>query len=269
MIRQLKNLVGVDVGCTNIKMTALVGDNLIQEKIPSGDNLSKNELIKIVSKFYNSFNYDFKGLGIAFSGYTTDNIHVTNTTLKCLKNLSIYDFNHLNCQKIKLINDSNASVIAGLIEYPSSKVLIGITNGTGIGCGIIINGNIFTGASGLAGEIYGNPVIYNNEITKVGRICSGSRIFKNIQKELDNKTNLIRIGSTYMGIVIVSLIHSYNPNVVYLSGGGFEFPGYIENLKNFVSQYAYSDFLTNLEIVQTSFGAYSGCFGAMRYVLNS
>lgn len=72
-----------------------------------------------------------------------------------------------------------------------------------------------------------------------------------------------------MGIVIVSLIHSYNPNVVYLSGGGFEFPGYIENLKNFVLQYAYSDFLTNLEIVQTSFGAYSGCFGAMRYVLNS
>lgn len=269
MIRQLKNLFGVDIGCTNIKMTALVEETMIQKIIPSGDNLSKNELIEIISSFYNSFDYDFQGLGIAFSGYTIDNIHVTNTTLKCLENLSIYDFNHLNCQKIKLINDSNASAISGLIEYPSSKVLIGITNGTGIGCGIIINGNIFTGASGLAGEIYGNPIIYNNEITKVGRICSGSKILKNIQKELDNETNLIRIGSTYMGIVIVSLIHSYNPNVVYLSGGGFEFPGYIENLKEIVSQYAYPNFLTDLQIVKSNFGSYSGCFDAMMYILNS
>ena len=72
-----------------------------------------------------------------------------------------------------------------------------------------------------------------------------------------------------MGIVIVSLIHSYNPNVIYLSGGGFEFPGYIENLKEIVSQYAYPNFLTDLQIVKSNFGSYSGCFGAMMYILNS
>lgn len=39
MIRQLKNLFGVDIGCTNIKMTALVEETMIQKIIPSGDNL--------------------------------------------------------------------------------------------------------------------------------------------------------------------------------------------------------------------------------------
>jgi len=54
-----------------------------------------------------------------------------------------------------------------------------------------------------------------------------------------------------------------------LSGGGFEFPGYIENLKEIVSQYAYPNFLTDLQIVKSNFGSYSGCFGAMMYILNS
>lgn len=268
MIRQLKNLFGIDIGCTNIKMTALVENTLIQKTVPSGDDLSKENLIEIISKFYNSCNHNFKGIGIAFSGYTIDNIHIEKTTLQCLKDLSIYDFRHLKCKNIKLINDSNASALAGLIEYPSSKVLIGITNGTGIGCGIIINGSVFTGANGLAGEIYGNPIINRDEIVKIGKLCSGSKILKKINNKIENKSKLIYEASKYMGIVITSLIHSYNPDVIYLSGGGFEFPGYIDNLKTFVYKYTYPDFLKNFKIVKTSFKSYSGCFGAMMYLLS-
>lgn len=159
MIRQLKNLCGIDIGCTNIKMTALKENTLIQKTVPSGDDLSKENLIKIISEFYTSFNFNFKGLGIAFSGCTTDGTHVCDTSLQCLEGLSIYDFVHLNCKNIRLINDANASALAGLLEYPQSNVLISITNGTGIGCGIVINGKLFTGAYGLAGQIYGNPTI--------------------------------------------------------------------------------------------------------------
>ena len=44
---------------------------------------------------------------------------------------------------------------------------------------------------------------------------------------------------------------------------------FIENLKEIVSQYAYPNFLTDLQIVKSNFGSYSGCFGAMMYILNS
>lgn len=84
-IRQLKNLCGIDVGCTNIKMTAVIGDELFQNSIPSGDNFSKEELIQAISKFYMSFNYNFEGLGIAFSGCTSDGLRVCDTSLRCLE----------------------------------------------------------------------------------------------------------------------------------------------------------------------------------------
>ncbi len=123
-------------------------------------------------------------LELLFSGYTFDSITVSKTSLQCLENLSTMDFEKLHCNNIHLINDSNATALAGLTEYPTAKVLVGITNGTGIGCGVVINGHLFTGSNHILGEIYGNTVIENNNITKIGRICSGSKILKNYQKNL-------------------------------------------------------------------------------------
>lgn len=274
--RQLKNLCGIDVGCTNIKMTAVIGDKSSQislpsgVSIPSGDDFTKEELIREISKFYMSFGCDFEGLGIAFSGCTSDGLRVCDTSLRCLENLSVNDFAHLNCKNIKLINDANATALAGLLEYPDAKVLLGITNGTGIGCRIVINGQLFTGANGFAGQIYGNPTVDSNgEIVKNGKICSGSKILKKIVQipEQELQQEIIEQAATYLGIEIVSLIHSFNPDVVYLAGGGFSFPNYMDTLINFIHQHTYSDFLSNLKIVQTDFSTYSGCFGAMKHLL--
>ncbi|HIU52245.1 MAG TPA: ROK family protein [Candidatus Merdicola faecigallinarum] len=269
-IRQLKNLCGIDVGCTNIKMVAVIGESSFEKSIPSGDNFSKGELIKAISEFYMSFDYNFEGLGIAFSGCTSDGMQVCNTSLQCLDNLSVYDFAHLNCKNIQLINDSNATALAGLLEYPNAKVLLGITNGTGIGCGIVINGQLFTGANGFAGQIYGNPTVDpNGKIIKNGKICSGSKVLKKLSQNSnqDQKQEIIHQAATYLGIEIVSLIHSFNPDIVYLAGGGFNYPNYLDTLIRFIYQHTYSDFLTNLQIVQTDFSSYSGCFGAMKHLL--
>ena len=44
-IRQLNNLCGIDVGCTNIKMAAIVNNQVITHIIPSGNDCSKEYLI--------------------------------------------------------------------------------------------------------------------------------------------------------------------------------------------------------------------------------
>lgn len=269
-IKQLSNLCGIDVGCTNVKMAAVVNGELSTRRVRSGDDLSRDTLIKEISSFYKSFDCDFLGLGIAFSGCTTDGHTVCHTSLPCLENLSADDFYHLN-SNVHLINDSNATALAGTLEFPNSKVLLGITNGSGIGCGIVINGALFTGSAGLAGEIYGNPVI-DDALTsiKVGKICSGSKILKRIHPVSDAEKNIsvIDSASQYMGATLVSLIHSFNPDVIYCSGGGFDFAGYFSLTKDFVSKHAYPHFLKNLTIVLSSFDPYSGCIGAMKSLLN-
>lgn len=269
-MQKLNNLCGIDVGCSNIKMTAIVDNVPVYKSIPSGDDFTREQLIGAISDFYLSFDNKFSGLGIAFSGCTTDGYSVSKTTLKCLNNLSVDDFSHLQCPKVCLINDANATALAGLLEYPDSQVLISITNGTGIGCGIAINGKLFIGSNGLAGEIYGNPIILSdNQVSKVGKICSGSKILKKLNNSFSElcKEEIIKEASPYMGSVIVSLIHSYNPDVIYFSGGGFNYHGYLEQTLQFVSEHTYSQFLENLKFAHSAFSTYSGCFGAMKYLL--
>lgn len=265
-IRQLNNLCGIDVGCTNVKMAAVIDGKLTVRRVSSGDNFSRSELIEEISSFYKSFDNDFLGLGIAFSGCTIDGLTVYHTSLPCLDGLCADFFHHLN-HNVRLINDSNATALAGTLEFPDSKVLLGITNGSGIGCGIAINGELFTGSMGLAGEIYGNPVLDDALIsTKVGKICSGSKMLKRMHENPDTEKSIAIIDSAakYMGTTLVSLIHSFNPDVVYCSGGGFSFAGYLDLTKQFVEKHAYPHFLNNLTIVPSSFDPYSGCIGAMK-----
>lgn len=263
-IMQLNNLCGIDVGCTNIKMVALVNNRIIKKTVSSGDSCTKSNLIDYISDFYLSCNHKFDGLGIAFSGYTFDGKSVSKGSLQCLDGLKTSDFSHLNCPKIELINDSNATCLAGVLEYPDSKVLLAITNGTAIGMGVAINGKLFTGAFGIAGEIYGNPVLgSDSHITKVGKLCSGSIILKSC----DSK-EAISQASQYLGMTIVSIIHTFNPDVIYLSGGGFNYENFIPEIREFIYSHTYPDFLTNLKIVVSGFSSYSGCYGAMKNLLD-
>ena len=170
------NFIGIDIGCTNIKLMAKLSSTIIFKSFKTGNNLTKNELINIITNFFTSITENIDGIGIAFSGVTFNGKNVEKTSLPCLKEFSIFDLDHLNIP-ITLINDSNATTLAGTIEYPNSKVLVGITNGTGIGLGVAINGILFNGASGLLGEIYGNyTMTETGNLNKIGRIISGNKI---------------------------------------------------------------------------------------------
>ena len=65
---KLNNLCGIDVGCTNIKMMAIIDGVKNVKTILSGDDFTRASLIEAIYAFYRSFNNDFSGLGIAFSG---------------------------------------------------------------------------------------------------------------------------------------------------------------------------------------------------------
>lgn len=264
------NFCGIDVGCSNIKMIALVDDAPFYKTLPSGDELTRKQLIDMIHDFYLSFNIDFKGLGIAFSGCTSNYTKVEHTSLKCLKDLSVNDFSDLNCKTL-LINDSNATTLAGTIECPNSKVLVGITNGTGIGCGIAINGKLFTGSNGFLGEIYGNPIVDENKnIMKIGKICSGSKILKKLsqaQTEYEKK-EIIHYAAIYCGTLLSQIIHLYNPDVIYFSGGGFSYPNLLNEIIQFAKQNCYLRFLKNLKFKESAYGSYAGCMGAIKLLSN-
>lgn len=266
---QFNNFCGIDIGCTNIKMVAMLNNTTIYKTIPSGDNMTRKQLINVIKDFYLSFNNKFNGLGIAFSGCTSDAIRVSHTTLPCLLNFSVTDLADLNCNHISLINDANATTLAGTIEYPNAKVLVGITNGTGIGCGVSINDNLFTGSNGFLGEIYGNPIFdKKGHITKIGKICSGSKILKQLNNATSEvaKKAIINEASEYLGILFSQIINFYNPDVIYLSGGGYSFDNLLPKAIEYSKEYSYSHLSKNIVFAKSTYQSYAGCIGAIKCV---
>jgi glucokinase len=171
-------VIGVDLGGTKIS-AALVGRNgktsdilLRSSSFNNGIDSVFNSLVKIINDVRESGkDHNIRGIGIAASGrIDNESGAVVGGVALCdgyigfpLKEKITEKFNIPVC----VLNDANAAAFA---EYKigagkSSRRLLCITVGTGIGGGIVINGELFTGR-GNAGEI-GHLII-----VKDGRICS-------------------------------------------------------------------------------------------------
>jgi len=158
-----------------------------------------------------------------------------------------------------LINDANAEALGEhrLGAGKGVSNLIFITIGTGIGGGIIINDRLYTGASGSAGEIGHITIDVNGPRCSCGNIgcwemlASGramareakdrirggekSILTEMVKGEIEEITTekiglvagkgdslaleVISRAATYLGIGMVNLVNTFNPEMIIVGGG--------------------------------------------------
>ncbi len=177
-----KVAIGVDIGGTNTAIGVVdnLGNVMVKGNIttPShGDidryiddlSLAINELIHSVKLL----NADIEILGI---GIGAPNGNYYTGTIEYAPNLSFKGVVHLvkllklkfpDLQAIALTNDANAAAIGEMI-YGGAKGMknfVMYTLGTGVGSGIVVNGDLVYGADGFAGEC-GHTVLIPG-----GRMC--------------------------------------------------------------------------------------------------
>ncbi|NBC27979.1 MAG: ROK family protein [Bacteroidetes bacterium] len=74
--------------------------------------------------------------------------------------------------RVSVTNDANAAAV-GELKYGVAKGMdnfISLTLGTGLGCGIVINGKLLTGQSGHAGELGHITAVQNGRLCGCGRL---------------------------------------------------------------------------------------------------
>jgi glucokinase len=175
MIR--KYILALDIGGTNITGARYTHnlEELETEKISCEAGKGKDVVLKNIFTVIDALiNEQTLAIALAWAGFVDSQSGIIQ------KSPNIPGFEGVHIAKILsdkfqlpvyIENDTKLFAYAEQqILYPHSKTFLGIIMGTGLGCGIVLNGNIFKGSNGNAGELghamFIPPFCESNEIEK-------------------------------------------------------------------------------------------------------
>ncbi len=180
-----KYAIGIDVGGTNTKFGVVNrnGEILIQDRIKTNEKENVEGFIEVLAEKLQPMIDQYGGpeafVGI---GMGAPNANYYQGTIEYAANLKwkgIIPMAEIMEEKFKiptkLTNDANAAAV-GEMQYGVAKGMknfITITLGTGVGSGIIIDGNIVLGFNGFAGEL-GHVIVRNGGREHKGTGLKGS-----------------------------------------------------------------------------------------------
>ncbi len=280
-----------DVGGTNIKMATYEEKLSDVKEYPTDAKMGADKLVLKIIDLLDKES-DFKAIGISTAGqvntkegyiiYANENMPGYTGTrwkdiLKTKYNVPIF-----------VENDVNAAALGeGYVGVAKEKNdYLCLTYGTGVGGAIVINGEVYHGASGSAGE-FGAMLLniaehekgnaFSGGYEKIGstsalvrrtmeykkELNSGRIIFNNLD---DPKVlNIVKSWTYDVSLGLTSLIHIFNPSMVILGGGIMEqdlvFKEVLKNVENEIM----SSF-KGVKIEKAMLGNKAGLYGVLSLI---
>ena len=160
----MKYVIGVDIGGTNLKVGAVsaAGELLFRTEVPSGVKEGKDATLKKILNTIEEVRHRIKGKRLAGIGMGVPGIidMETGTIIQSpnLNGWAGFKIKDTLADKlawpIYIENDANAFTLGeGWVGAASGiKNFCGLTLGTGVGGGIVLDGNMWRGVNGTAGE---------------------------------------------------------------------------------------------------------------------
>ncbi|EEH98444.1 ROK family protein [Clostridium tertium] len=308
---------GIDIGGTSVKL-GLVTD---KGKILASDNYEvafdnyKTPIFETVKKSIERFLKDnsinkneLMGIGVSATGQVNSNTGVivgVGGNIKNWCNTEIKkELEEIYNLKTTVINDANSMVIGEqwIGKAKNYKNIIGITIGTGVGGGIIVNSNVLLGNIGIAGELGHFSINSNGKVCTCGNIgcyeqyASMTALIKNVKEKYSDIGNLSiskdEINGKYIfdelekgnkeleyvvinwiediGKGLVSLAHIFNPEIIIIGGAvSKQEKLFIKPVRNYVLSHVMQKFGENLKVEAAELENSAGLVGAVHYNINN
>lgn len=307
----MKLRAGIDIGATNIKFGLVDGDGNVRYRgqIGTPREASAEELFKKVAHCGEQLLIEADEIGatvdtLGMGSPGTINIK-TGVVCGTCPNIPGWVGFHLRERlkerlnlKVLVDNDANCAALAEH-RFGAGKGfdnIICLTIGTGIGGGLILNGEIYRGKDYSAGEI-GHLLIGGNgneAPKKLEELVSSRAILSQLHDELagnssaassrlmtdieqltikklflavrkgdDVALKVIVHSAQILGVALAGLVNIFDPELIILGGGvaegGSEF---IERVREFVFKEALPNATENLSVVPAQLGNAAGFIGA-------
>lgn len=203
---------------------------------------------------------------------------------------------------VTVVNDANCVALGEqwIGAAKGCKNVIVITVGTGLGGGIIMDGQVLLGQAGYAGELghfsiakdgrectCGNKGCYEQYASMTALIRSvreqmplqelpqlkkeevnGKLIFELVEKGDDQITSIVEAWIQDIAVGLVSLTHIFNPELILIGGAvSTQETLFIEKVRKKVCALTMANFGENLRIERASLGNHAGLIGAVSYFI--
>ena len=285
------NKIGIDLGGTKIE-GILVNENYktierkrIQTNQEKGYSSILESIQSMVLELSQESNDKFS-IGICTPGaLSLDSGLIKNSNTQCLIGRDLQNDlkNILHCD-ISIENDANCFALAEakLGAGKNSNLVFGVIMGTGVGGGIIINGQIHRGRTNIAGEwghhclhTGGNSCYCGNKgcvetyisgpalENKWSEMTSQNQSLSEIMKNSDNP-NFDNWKKTFLdnfGLALANVIDILDPDTIVLGGGVSNIDFLYNEGKNTVYEKVFSDII-DTPIIKNELGDSAGVFGA-------
>lgn len=264
--------VGFDIGGTTIKYGVLNEQGEILEKAAIKTNYVVEELLNEMEQIVANAQekYEIEGIGISAPGIIQkDGFMLTAGAIKPLYGMNLKQALGKRCQlPVAIENDANAAALAerwignaqGIDNY------LCMVLGTGIGGGIVLNGEVFRGAHGMAGE-FGWMIIdqlpeqgdieevsVNKKVATVGGLCYQYNIAQKksnpqaepvwdarelFAREAAGEALATAILAGFfidLSVTLINLISCFDPEVILVGGGISANEVFIQRLQESLSE---------------------------------
>jgi glucokinase len=325
MKQEEKLLCGVDLGGTKLAVGLVSRDGTIVDRIVVHDHLNKTEreicrqiasLAKTLLVRNDCSEEDLIGIGVGFTGHIRFREGIVITTSN-FRNFKIRDFplrktiqdQFETYLPVIVDNDANAQAYAEYL-YGAGRDFdteIFLTISTGIGAGMVLEGNIYRGMTGTAGEI-GHTIIKSDSDIECGcgnfgclmshacglsipyivkkKVDQGKETYLPIDadtppEDIDGEliceglnrndplaTEVVMECADYIGIGIYNLFQIFNPPIIVLGGGLLNWgQQYLERIKAKFYSLVREMMYDEMKIALSELGDNSGLIGAAALIL--
>jgi fructokinase len=289
---------GIDLGGTKIEIIALddSGKELLRRRVftPAGNYAATLQLIAVLVHDAEAQLGQRGSVGIGTPGTLSRATgRLKNSNSVALNDQPILqDLESLLQRKVAISNDANCFALSEATDGAAAgaSVVFGVILGTGVGAGIVVNGQVLTGPNGIAGEWGHNPLPWPEAYELPGPECycgkqgcietflSGPGVMQLHQRETGESLSTEEIVAeaeegdadcerslqAWENRLARSLAHVINildPDIIVLGGGMSNIDRLYTNVPKLWGRWVFSD-QVDTRLVKHRFGDSSGVRGA-------
>ncbi len=292
-----KRYLGLDIGGTSCKM-GIVTDSGIVTKEGSVDvafDDYETPIIDTVLKASIDFvDEPIDGIGISATGQIDSYLGKVIGSNGYIKNYEGSNFKEVFEKQFHVptyvLNDANCMLLAETWNGVAKGYnhVLGLTLGTGIGGGILVDGKILLGRQGIAGELGHISINSHGEQCNCGNIgcfereASTLALVRKAKKALNKDVDGLYLFSHLedptikqliddwlndLAVGIVSLMHVFNPEIVVIGGAvSVQEEALMNPLRDKINSMAMPRFKENCLIVSASTKNQAGLLGAVYFM---